>query len=133
MKKTFYILSLLVVIFFSSCHKSDQAALIGYWEQIPHTKPDSVQIFWQFYPGDALDLYEVIHGEVVDTITFTYTIESSTLGVVVNDMTEFSSRGLADQSGEYWVDVLKKDDFKATKSQDAEGSYVYNRIELIRK
>ena len=135
MKKTYYIFSVLFIIFFSGCRGDQQETLVGTWEQISHYETDSIKVFWEFYAGDALKIIIVnqdIENES-DTLKYTYGIESTTFNVFpgVDNSTGFSA--LRDPLGEYWVDILKKDEFKATKQLDGSGNNAYARIELIKR
>lgn len=135
MRKTYYILAVLLVIFFSGCREDKRDTLIGAWEQISHSEPDTIRVFWQFYAGDALQLYVLDQNNelVGDTINYAYGLESSTLSIFkgINDSIVLPIG--KDPVGDYWIDVLKKDEFKATKRKDGNGYNVYVRIELIKR
>jgi len=129
MRNLFYIVPVLFIVLLASCRGDEQNKLIGTWEYISHSEPDTTKLYWQFYAGDALNLYRVgPNNELIgDTISYTYSIESSSLNI-------YSVSGSnGDLSGEYWVERLKGDEFKATKQKDANDLNVYERVELIRR
>ena len=135
MKKAFYILSVLIIVLFSGCRGDQQETLIGSWEQISHYEPTGTRVFWQFYAGDALNLYIVDADNqlIGDTIKYTYGIESSTFNIFPGINNEGSISDVRDPSGEYWVEIIKNDEFKATKQLDGNGNNAYSRVELIKR
>ena len=135
MKRIFYILSFSAIILFSSCRGDDQNKLVGVWEYISHYEPDSVKVYFQFYAGDALEIYKTSNSQPAgDTLKLTYSIASSTFNIY-NGLSESSGSipGLHDPRGEYWVEVLKDDEFKATKQKDLNENSAYLRLEMIKR
>jgi len=127
------VLSLLMALV--SCRGDQQNRLIGAWEQIPETEPDSTfSIIWQFYAGDAVVIY-TNSGEKKDSLQYTYDISGSTfyLRSGVDDPEYIAD--IRDPRGQYWVDELSNEQFKITKRSHPDGTTdaVYLRLELIKR
>ena len=126
---------LLFVALIGGCRGDQQNKLIGNWEQIPFTKPDTVKIFWQFYAGDALIKYTVVNDKKLDSIHYSYNIDGSTFDIFKGTDNPEYLPSAGDPRGQYWVDKLSDSNFKITKRKHPDGSTdaVYLRIEMVKR
>jgi hypothetical protein len=137
MKNYYTLFSLLfLVVLLGSCRGDEQNKLIGNWEQIPFTNPDSTptKIFWRFYAGDAVTIFRV-SGEVTDSLQYTYNISGQVFDVFpgIDDVQYLTAA--RDPRGQYWVDMLKDSQFKATKRKHPDGTTgaAFMRVELVKR
>lgn len=137
MKKSYLIIPFLFfVILISSCRGDQQNKLIGNWEQILFTDPETTttKIYWQFYAGDALTIYRD-NGVDVDSLQYTYNVEGSIFDVFDGVDNPSYAPAARDARGQYWVDALSDGEFKATKRKHPDGTTdaVYMRVELVKR
>jgi hypothetical protein len=137
MKKNYLIIPFLFfVILMSSCRGDQHSKLIGNWEQIPFTDPDSTttSTYWQFYAGDALIIFKD-NGTEVDSLQYTYNIDGSVFDVFSGADDPGYGYDTRDPRGQYWVDALSNEQFKATKRKHPDGTTdaVYVRIEMVKR
>jgi hypothetical protein len=134
--------AILVLAFLFSCRGSQQNKLIGNWERVYFTEPTDVKIYWQFYAGDALDVYSNNPPTAAgDTVKYTYSIDGNSFSIFKDG--EYDAAA-ADIRGTYWVDQLNDSYFKVTKIEhpiDPSGNNwgdtvpvnPYLRIELVKR
>ena len=140
MKNYYTLFSLLfLVVLLSNCRGDDQNKLIGNWEQIPFTDPNDpvatpTKIFWKFYAGDAVTIYRVT-GEVTDSLQYTYNISGQDFDIFSGIDDGQYLPAARDPRGQYWVDLLKDNQLKATKRKHPDGttSAAFMRVELVKR
>ena len=132
------IIILFLVILLNGCRGDQRTKLIGNWEQIPFTDPETntSKTYWQFYAGDAVIIKSYVDGIATkDSLQYTYSIEGSVFDVYsgVDDPTYLPAN--RDPRGQYWIDQLTDDQFKITKRKHPDGSTsaVYVRVELVKR
>lgn len=135
------ILILTLVVFFTSCRGSQQSKLISIWEQMTFREPTDIKTYWQFYAGDLLEIYRLDHSQTpADTLsikTYQYDIDGISFNIFSPPGDDNTNYGTAtgDPRGEYWVDELSSDSFKATRIKHPDGSTeaAYLRLELVKR
>ncbi|MGD9992768.1 MAG: hypothetical protein AB7S69_05670 [Salinivirgaceae bacterium] len=140
-RRIYKVLILILVVFFTSCRGSQQTKLISIWEQMTFREPTEKKTYWQFYAGDLLEIYQLDESKTpADTLsikTYQYDIDGISFNIFPPDGEDDSNYGIAtgDVRGEYWVDELSSDYFKATRIKHPDGSTeaAYLRIELVKR
>lgn len=141
-RRIYKVLILTLVVFFTSCRGSQQSKLISVWEQITFREPtENSKTYWQFYDGDLLEIYQLDESQTpVDTLnikTYQYDIDGISFHIFPPGGEDDSNYGAAtgDVRGEYWVDELSSDYFKATRIKHPDGSTeaAYLRLELVKR
>jgi hypothetical protein len=140
-QRIYKVLILILVVVFTSCRGSQQTKLISIWEQMTFREPTDIKTYWQFYAGDLLEIYQLDESKTpADTLsikTYQYDIDGISFNIFPPDGEDNSNYGKAtgDVRGEYWVDELSSDYFKATRIKHPDGSTeaAYLRIELVKR
>jgi len=137
MKNYYIVIILLFTLALSACRGDQQNKLIGVWEQIPFTEPDSIHTYWQFFAGDALFIYTIDEAmkDTTKFLKFAYNVDGSTFTVLTGQDDPPYSSAAPDARGEYWVDELSNSNLKMTKRKHPDGTTdaVYMRIELVKR